>query len=113
MCPRQRICKVAGRTMIHLFPNSCIEAFLVLTHYIKSIPNEKLDYGHAGRLDVCLLRQGNVRNEFSGFGRRTSLRIVCRWTERHPPLFRSDLDDRDMREIAAVDRSVPFRHGRA
>ena len=43
MCPRQRICKVAGRTMIHLFPNSCIEAFLVLTHYIKSIPNEKLD----------------------------------------------------------------------
>lgn len=34
--------------MIHLFPNSCIEAFLVLTHYIKSIPNEKLDYDHAG-----------------------------------------------------------------
>ena len=64
--------------MIHLFPNSCIEAFLVLTHYIKSISDEKSDYGHVGRLEVCLLRQGNVRNEFSGFGKGTSHRIVYR-----------------------------------
>ena len=34
--------------MIHLFPNSCIEAFLVLTHYIKNIPNEKLNHDPVG-----------------------------------------------------------------